>query len=232
MILRDEYNVEIAKAALMEPFINTRICISIKPESEIHRFVIDIAEIEIEVDGNVFKPVPYAQISPITTGAGRGADTATITLDGVDIVSTGEASVDAVLQELQAYPLRDRPVQIGLIVLNTQTGVVIGLIPQFIGFVDSTPLTRSVDGKGVGSSKLEIKLASARGYFSRRTPRIYSDQDHQTRFSDDRACKHISDVVFRGGQYKWNEKITSGGGGRSPGNGGGGRFFNNHEQYR
>lgn len=215
----ERYNETAAYAALDEPFIETRICVSIQPETEIFRFVKDVTEITVERAGEddwLFHPVPYADFSPITSGDGRAADTGTITLDGANIISHDPSqTVDSVLQSILAFPLRDRPIQVGLMVLNIETLEVIGLIPQFVGFVDNVPLSRD---KSSGSM-LEINMASFRAYAQRRIARSYSDTDHQSRFPGDRAARWISDAVFRGGKYAWNSESArgSGSGGGSPG---------------
>ena len=172
---------------------------TVQPDVEKFRFVKDVAEINF--NGWSFKPVPYAEFSPVSSGDGAAADVATITLDGTNIVSYDPSqSVDSVLQSILAFPLRDRPIQIGLLVLNVETLEPIGLIPQFVGFIDNVPLNR---GKRDGST-LEINIASFRAYAQRRIARTYSDTDHQVRFPGDRAARWISDAVFRGGKYSWN----------------------------
>jgi len=209
-------NQEAAIAALMEPSISTRICFSIKPEDQIYRFVKDT--IKMTLAGEIYHPVPYAEFSNIASGDGQAADTGTITLDGANIVSHTAQSVDQVLQSLLNFSLRDRPVQIGLIVLNVETMEPIGLIPQFVGFVDQAPFEVTEQ-----ASKLDIHVASFRAYAQRRIARTYSDTDHQTRFPGDKSLRWISDAVFRGGKYAWNSMSATGSGagrgrGRTPGN--------------
>ncbi len=218
----ESYNEAGALDALMEPYISTRICFSVKPEAEIFRFVKDASQMEL--DGKTYHPVPYAEFSNIASGDGQAADTGSITLDGANIISHSEQSVDEVLQSLLEFPLRDRPVQIGLIVLNTETMAPIGLIPQFVGFIDQAPLEVNDSG-----SRLDIHVASFRAYAQRQVARTYSDTDHQARFPGDKALRWISDAVFRGGKYAWNSTSARGSGaGRGGGGGGGGRYNQHH----
>lgn len=204
-MIMESYNETAALAALSDSFISTRICFSVKPETEIFRFVKDTHALEL--DGKTYHPVPYAEFSDISSGDGQAADTGTITMDGANMVSNSDQSVDQVLQSLLAFPLRDRPVQIGLIVLNTQTHAPIGLIPQFVGFVDRVPFEVRQQG-----SRLEIQIASFRAFARRRIARTYSDTDHETRFDQDRSLRWISDAVFRGGKYAWNSISARGSG--------------------
>lgn len=219
-MLIEEHNTAAALTALGEPAIETRLCVSVKPESTVMRFVRD--NVELDINGNTFNPVPFAEFDPISSGDGSVADTTKIVLDGKYLLTTDDNNPTDIFRSIIAYPLRDRPIQIGLAVLNVDTKAVIGLIPQFVGFIDNAPLVRAKD-----NARLEINCASFRAYAQRRVARTYSDTDHRSRFPGDGACKHISDAVFRAGKYIWNRTAagnvnqTSGGGG-----GGGGRYDN------
>lgn len=202
----EEVNREAALAALDGPFINTRLCVTIRPDTQTYRFVNDTQQ--IDMNGLIFEPVPYAQFTPVSSGDGRVADTMTITFDGSNIVSVSPGqTVDAVLQSILAFPLRDRPVQVGLLVLDEQN-TPIGLLAQFVGFVDNVPLDRNNRVEPV----LEFNLASFRAFAARRTARTYSDTDHTSRFPGDRACRWIADTVFRNGKYSWNSETGTGAG--------------------
>jgi len=213
-MLVERHNEAAALEALSAPFINTRLCVSIQPETEVFRFVNDAGQILMERPGDddwLFHPVPYAQFSSVNSGDGRVADTTSIVLDGADIVAGDGHTVDGVLQTILEFPLRDRPIQIGLLVLDVETSVPIGLIPQFIGFVDNVPFSREKSSDDI-SVRLEINCASFRAYAQRQFIRTYSDTDHQSRFPGDGACKHISDAVFRRGKYAWNSESAVGSG--------------------
>ena len=220
-MLVERHNEAAAIAALSDPMISTRICVSVQPETEVFRFVKDTGDILVERPGDddwLFHKVPYAEFAPINSGDGRSADTTTITMDGADIIATDGHTVDSVLQSILEFPLRDRPIQIGLLVLNIETQEPIGIIPQFIGFIDNVPFSREKTDKDA-NVKLEINCASFRAYAQRQFARTYSDTDHQARFPGDRACRWISDAVFRGGKYSWNSESArgSGSGGGYPG---------------
>lgn len=201
-MLIEEWNSQAAYDALMEPAYDTRVCVSVKPDGAILRFVRDAGE--ITAGPYSFGPVPYARIGAITSGAGSVADTTQITLDGSAMTEAGIPDPDSVLQSILNYTLRDRPIQIGLIVLNVDTKEPIGLIPKFVGFVDSSGLDRD---KKTGP-KMVIELASYRGFARRRVQRTYSYTDHITRFAGDHALKWLSDAVFRGAQYPWNKQTA------------------------
>lgn len=216
-MLFEEYEQAAAMAALDEPQISTRIAISVKPEDTVYRMVVDTAE--IDVGGMVFSPVPFLKVSNISSGEGQGADTGTITMDGREMISPPATSTEQVLQNIMAYPLRDRPVQIGLLVLNVETKQAIGLIPQFVGIIDRAVLERT---KGEASI-LTVSIASYRAYAQRRVQRLYSHTDHSARYPGDGFLKHLSDNVFRAGKYAWNSQTAAGSGaGRGAGRGGGG----------
>jgi len=222
-MLVERYNEAAAIAALSEPVINTRLCVSVQPETEIFRFSNDRDPITVERTGEtdwLFNPVPYADFSAINSGDGRIADTTSIILDGADITAKDGYSIDTVLLSILAFPLRDRPIQIGLLVLDPDDGEPIGLIPKFIGFIDNAPFEREKDERGA-NVKLTINCASFRAYAQRQFARTYSDTDHQSRFPGDRACQWISDAVFRKGKYPWNSESAtgsgSGGGSFTPG---------------
>ena len=214
-MLFEEYETEAALAALDAPQISTRIAVSVKPEDVVHRMVVDTAE--IDVGGMVFSPVPFLRISNITSGEGQGADTGTITLDGREMLTPPSTSTEDVLQSLMSYPLRDRPLQIGLLVLNVETKQAVGLIPQFVGIIDRAVLERRKDA----ASTLTVTIASYRAYAQRRVQRLYSHTDHQARHPGDGFLKHLSDNVFRAGKYAWNSQTAAGSG---AGRGGGGRL--------
>lgn len=213
-MLFEDYETEAALAALDAPQISTRIAIAVKPEDVVYRMVVDTAE--IDVGGLVYSPVPFLKISNITSGEGQGADTGTITLDGREMLSPPSTSTEAVLQNLMSYPLRDRPLQIGLLVLNVETKQAVGLIPQFVGIIDRAVLERRKDQ----ASTLTVNIASYRAYAQRRVQRLYSHTDHLARHPGDGFLKHLSDNVFRAGKYAWNSQTATGSG---AGRGGGGR---------
>lgn len=218
-MIDNAYNEAAAYTALAEGVIETRLTVSVKPESTIYNFVKDAAS--LEVDGDTFDPVPYVEFSSISSGQGQSADTMDITLDGQNIISTDDAwTVDQVLQSILDNDLRDRPISVGLVVLNPDTHAVIGLIPQFIGFIDNVPLDRP---RGE-PSKLTIKCSSYRAYAQRRVARVHSNSDHQARFgSSDEAAKWLSTVVFRGGKFPWNKTTATSRGNAGSGGRGGGR---------
>ena len=199
----DTHNEVAARAALLDPLMETRICVSVQPEDEILRFVNDTGG--IVVNGNLYGPVPYAEFSDVTSGVGRVADTMTITLDGDSMIVPSDETPDSVLQDVLTHPLRDRPISVGLIVLNPVTMEAIGIVPQMVGFIDQVPFTRDKrDG-----SKLEITVASYRAYSQRRIARTYSDTDHRTRFPGDGAAKWITNVIFRGRTFPWNSTTAT-----------------------
>lgn len=208
-MLVERVNEAAALAALNLPMVSTRLCISIKPEDTIFRFTNDTSN--ITVGGKEFVSTPYMQFSDINSGGGRSADTMTVTLDGAHIVNKSaiEAGVsqliDQALLSIVSLPLRDRPVQCGTIVLNVETGQPIGLIPDFVGFVDGIPFNREKDEGGSGSSRLDMNIASFRAFSQRQYARVYSETDHLARFPLDRCARWISDAVFRNSKYPWNE---------------------------
>jgi hypothetical protein len=221
-MLVEEYNVAAAYAALQERVISTRHCVSVKPESTIYRFVNGSSI--ITANSWTFNPIPYAQFGEINNGDGRIADTMDITFDGSDITSRGDEAVDSILQSILDFPLRDRPIQVGLMVMEPGTSNVIGVISQFVGFIDNTPFTREKGNMGGVNAVLTFKLASFRAYAQRQFVRTYSITDHVSRFPGDQALKWISDMVFRSGKFRWNRMdatangIGGGGGGRTPNN--------------
>ena len=193
-----------AFAALAADRIETRLTFSVKPVSTVYNFVRDAAE--ITVNDVVYNAVPYAEFSDIASSDGQSADTMEITLDGQNIISNDESwPVDSVLQSILGNDLRDRPMAVSLAVLNPDTHVVIGLIPQFIGIIDNVPLNRP---KG-SPSALTVKCSSYRTYSQRRVRRVHSNSDHQSRFPGDEAAKWISSIVFRSGQFPWNKTNAS-----------------------
>lgn len=215
-MLFEDYETSAALAALDEPHISTRIAVSVKPQDTVFRMVVDTSK--IDVGGMVFSPVPFLKISNISSGEGQGADTGTITMDGREMLSPPSTSAETVLQNIMNYPLRDRPVQIGLLVLNVQNKQAIGLIPQFVGIIDRAVLERS---KGE-ASVLTVQIASYRAYAQRRVQRLYSHTDHSVRHPGDGFLKHLSDNVFRAGKYAWNSQTATGSGaGRGGGRRGG-----------
>jgi hypothetical protein len=221
-MLIEQYNVAGALAALAEPSIETRICVSVQPDATVRRFVRD--DSEVIINGWTFGPVPFAEFDTISSEDGNAADTTTITLDGKYMVTATDTTPDDVFRDIIQYPLRDRPIQIGLLVFNVDTKAAIGLIPQFVGFIDNAPLERSKNG-----SKLMINCASFRAYAQRRVARTYSQTDHVTRFPGDNALKWIADAVFRNGKYIWNRNAATASGGGNTGGGGGGGL---HENFR
>jgi len=113
-----------------------------------------------------------------------------------------------------SYPLRDRPIQIGLLVLNLESRQAIGLVPQFVGIIDRSVFERSKDS----GSLLTVNIASYRAYAQRRVQRLYSHTDHSARHSGDGFLKFLSDTVFRAGKYAWNsQQASSSGAGRGVG---------------
>jgi hypothetical protein len=216
-MLVEKHNVDAALAALSGDFIDTRLCVSVQPEDEIFRFIVDNSELTI--NNWLFEPVPYAEFDAITSADGAVADTTTITLDGSHMEGGFDDDPDDILQRVLTYPLRDRPIQIGLLVINFETNEPIGLIPQFVGFIDNAPLMR--ERKPTSSnSKLLFNLVSFRAYAQRRVARLYSDTDHVSRFPLDRCARWISDVVFKLGKYSWNRDDAQGGGATTGGGGG------------
>jgi len=194
----------------------TNSALSDRHQREIFRMVVDTAE--IMVGDMLFAPVPFLKVSNISSGEGQSADTGTITMDGREMLSPPSVSTETVLQNLMSYPLRDRPLQIGLLVLDLETKTAIGLIPQFVGIIDRAVLERN---KGE-ASVLTVSIASYRAYAQRRVQRLYSHTDHQTRYPGDGFLKHLSDTVFRAGKYAWNSQQATGSG---AGRGGGGNPY-------
>lgn len=208
----ESFNVAGALAALEKPVIETRMCVSIKPETTIHRFVSDSAAVSI--NGWDFEPAPYAQFSGINSSPGTASDSMTITIDGRNLLSPLPDYADQVIQQVQKQTLRDRPVHVGLVVLNPANLVPIGILSEFIGIVDNSRLKYD-DDKG---SIYPIRLLSSRSLTTRRVAITYSDTGHTLRFGD-RALRWISDNVFRAGKYPWNSVTASAqgaGGGGSP----------------
>ena len=224
----DRYNEAGAIEALSRNHINTRVCVTVRPEGQTFRFVREARVMTLERDGDtplVFNPIPYVEFTPVSSGDGSVADTLTVTFDGQAITAQGQNTVDDVLQSLLQFPLRDRPIQVGLLVLDTNTHKPIGIIPQFIGFIDNVPFSREKTNDET-SVKLEFHLASFRAYATRQFVRTYSDTDHTTRFPGDRAARHISNAVFRNGKYAWNQVGSYGGGGSGGSDSSGGLFGN------
>lgn len=214
-MLLERYNETAALAALAEEAIETRIVVSVQPTDTVYRFVAD--SVAYSINGWDFEPVPYAEFDPISSDDGSVADTTTITLDGKYFLTATDNNPTDIFRNVVNHPLRDRPIQIGLLVLNVDTKEAIGVIPQFVGFIDNAPLTRSKD-----SAMLEIHCASFRAYAERRVTRTYSDTDHRTRFPGDGACKWIADAVFRSGKYIWNRSSAQGQSSGNVGSPGGG----------
>lgn len=208
----ESFNVVGALAALDAPYIETRMCLSIKPETTIFRFVNDTAP--ASVNGWDFEPAPYAEFSGINTQPGRAADSMTVVIDGRNLVSPLPVAPDQILHDIQSRSLRDRPVHVGLMVLDTSTHMPVGIISEFIGQVDNSKVKYGRD-KGVF---FEMKLVSARAVAHRRVAATYSNTGHQTRFPGDEALKWMADAVYRGGKYPWNSSaataVSGGGGGR------------------
>ncbi len=203
-MLGTSYNETQALSALSASVIETRLCVSVKPDDEIYNFVYDSSP--LTVDGEDYNPLPYVIFSSITSGDGRAADTMQITLDGQHLVTNDDAwTVDSVFQEMLNRNLRDRPMSVDLAVLNPETFEVIGMVPQFVGFIDNVPLERP---KGE-PSRLIFNCSSYRAYSQRRVARVHSNSDHQTRFPGDGAAKWLSSVVFRGGKFPWNKTTAT-----------------------
>lgn len=224
-MLVERHNEAAALAALAQEAIETRVVVSVKPSDTIYRFVRD--NVAYSLNGWNFEPVPFAEFDPISSDDGSVADTTKITLDGKYFLTASDDNPTDVFRNVLQHPLRDRPIQIGLLVLNTDTKEAIGLIPQFVGFIDQAPLSRNKD-----SAILEINCASFRAYAQRRVARTYSNTDHQSRFPGDGAAKWIADAVFRSGKYAWNRVTGSGSGSTGGGVVTPGGGFNSNELFR
>lgn len=216
MTVNISFNEVNALSVLQGDSIETRLCVAIQPEDTVYYFVHDSSS--FTANGNVYEPVPYAEFSEITSGDGQTADTMEIVLDGENMISNDdEWTVDQIFQDILSYPLRDRPICVALAVLNVDTHVVEGIIPQFIGFVDHTPLERP---RGE-PSRLTIRCSSYRAFAARRIARVHSNSDHQSRFPGDESAQWISSIVFRSGKFPWNKATGVSAG--SVGSGGGRR---------
>ena len=210
-MLVERFQEAAALAALDEPHISSRICVSVKPgDGNVYRMVNDT--VERTVNGAVFAARPIARFSPITTGAGQAADTMVITLDSGDYAND-PGDIENIFQGAIAYALRDRPIQVGEIVLDPETHAIVGLIPRFVGLVDSVHFNRSPED----GATFEVSLISFRAVRARREPRVYGDVDQNAAYPGDNSMRFISDAVVRNGKYKWN---GTEGGGRASGGGG------------
>lgn len=201
-------------AALLKPIIETRIAVNVRPGNQTLRFIKDT--MSQTLGGNKWEPVAWAEFNGISLGQGLVPDTAQITLDGRSFIDPASETPDTVLQNVLNETLRDRPIQIGIMVLDPDTKDALGLKPEFVGTIDNAKFDRP-DGE---AGKVLIDCTSIRGFAARRTARIYSETDHLTRFPGDDALKHISKISFFKG-YSWNKLGASAPGG---GTGGGGLF--------
>jgi hypothetical protein len=198
----------VVKIALGEESVSTRITVGIDIDGTIYRFVHE--NNSLTVDGETYSAVPYAQFSPIVSSTGDVSDTCSIILESIYFTDGAGSNVgQQVIRDIMSYDLLKCPVQIGEVVLNTDTLEVIGLIPKFVGVVDNTPYSSTIEDDGVVKSEIKLSLISYRTLPKRRVPSFYSDVDHSRRFTNDRSLRHISDAVFRNGRYRWN--TTTGG---------------------
>lgn len=222
----ESFNVTAAEAALSSPFVSRRNAVSVRPDSEIFRFVADT--VPMSFNGWNFEEIAFAEFANINSGDGSVADTTSITLDGSHIVTELPDTPDSILQSVLQYNLRDRPIQISTIVLDGTIAQPIGLIPEFVGFIDSVEFSRSIN-RNSGSGRLKINIVSFRAFAKRRVPRTYANTDHMQRFPDDMSLRWLSENVFRSGKFAWNKDAGtgSGSGAASGGFGGGGNRFNN-----
>lgn len=204
MSIYQAINAAAVEAALFEPVIETRVAVNIRPGTVTHRFVQDT--IAHTLGGDTWEPVPWAVFENIELGGGTVPDIATIRLDGRRFYDPASDTPDTALQNIVLEDLRDRPIQIGLIVLDPETKDPIGLKPEFVGFVDNVKLA------GGAASQVVLQCISLRAYATRRTARVYSDTDHKARFPGDGALNQLSDVVFRRAKYSWNSENAQGGG--------------------
>lgn len=209
-LLIERYNEAGGYAALKQgPHISTRVCVSVKPQDEILRFVQDTSE--ISVNGWNFEPVPYARFSSVSSGGGSVADTMEIILDGVYVADAAHGALTDILKKVVQYPLRGKPIQVGRLVIDTNTYEAIALQPRFIGTIHNSPLSLD-DGPN-----MTIKCASYRNAAHRQTAWVHSEVSHLQRWPNDNAAKYMSDAVSRGGQYPWNKINSNGGGGGTAG---------------
>lgn len=210
-LLVERYNEAAGYAAMRESaHISTRVCVSVKPENEVLRFVQDTTAITI--DGKTFEPVPYARFSDVVSGSGDIADTMDVILDGIYVADGGYGELTDILKRVVQYPLRGKPIQVGRIVLDVNTYEAISLQPLFVGTIHKSPLEISEEN----GPSFKIKCASYRNAAHRQTAWVHSEVSHEQRWPGDRAGKFMSDAINRGGRYWWN-KIVSGGGGSTNG---------------
>lgn len=185
--------------------ISTRVCVSVKPQDEILRFVQDTTK--ISVNGWTFEPVPYAHFSNVTSGGGTVADTMEVILDGAYVAEESYNALTDILKKVVQHPLRGKPIQVARLVIDTNTYEAIALQPRFIGTIHNSPLSLE------SGPNMTIKCASYRNAAHRQTAWVHSEVSHQQRWPDENVAKYMSDAVARGGQYPWNKMKSNGGGG-------------------
>ena len=209
-LLIERHNEAGGYAALKQgAHISTRVCVSVKPQDEILRFVQDTTE--ISVNGWNFESVPYARFGRVISGGGTVADTLEVILDGIYVADSSYGALTDILKKVVQHPLRGKPIQIGRLVIDTNTYEAIALQPRFVGTIHNSPLSLE------NGPSMTIKCASYRNAAHRQAAWVHSEVSHKQRWPGDNAAKHMSDAVSRGGQYPWNKTTSSGGG-----NGGGG----------
>ena len=214
--LVDKVNEAAAWAALSEDNVSWRIALRATLADGTHRRLVRDSVAQT-VGGEDYSAVPFVDFSDFASGQGEAADVLTIRLTAAPMVEAGlrDDTANAIISDLVGTELRDRPIQVSYIVLDVNTAQPIGLIPVFIGFVDSGKMFLEDGGR-----VYELRVGSYRAYAQKRPVWVYSNVDHRQLFPNDGFFKHHADAVNRSRQIPWN---TTSGGSTSSRTGGSGR---------
>jgi len=215
----DRVNEAASWAALGQDSVSWRIALRVTLVDGTHRRIVRDSLRHI-VGGQIYSPVPYVEFADFASGQGTAADVVTVKMSAAPMVRAGlrEDTANTIITDLVGTELRDRPVQISYIVLDVNTAKPIGLIPVFIGFVDSGRMMLEDDGR-----EYELRIGSYRAFSRKRPTWTYSDEDHRQLFPNDGFFKHHADAVNRGRQIPWNT-VSGEGTATVSGGSGGSRF--------
>lgn len=219
----DAVNEAASWAALDEPCTSHRFALRIIMPDGTERLIVRDGVAQT-VGGKFYHAMPFMAFSEFNSGQGNAADVLTITVSGASMIDAGlsDPMASDIIGQLVTAELRDRPVQLSYIVLDVNTAQPIGLIPIFVGFVDSGKMMLVDEGR-----EFELRVGSYRAFAAKRPRYVYSDDDHRLLFPNDGFFKHHSDVVNKERVIAWNTTTggtTTTGGATTTGGGRGGLF--------
>jgi len=193
--------------------ISTRAGVTLTfSDGTIHRFVRDA--VEREIDSVTYAPVPYGEVSSLSTRPGSASDKLEVVLDGGAVIEGAALQapeVTALFASLSEFRLLNARMDLHLIVLDPCDDQPVGRIHKFAGLVDSAVLDR----EDPTSPKFTIQALSYRVRLRKPDTTVYSDVDQGLMYANDRSLRHMADSEFRNGQFIWNKEFSGSGGGRT-----------------